>query len=369
MSPVPPRCRVVSGQKHPSRKLRAPSSLWVGEVSRTRGSDLKCKVASSMARCWGCDPCSPYTPPTPLKCFSGLGGLRLPGEFLSSFLHPSSELSQPSLLPEALGHTVCTQPGWVGFVLHHRNAWGTALCLASLGSHLVSPPSTCPTKRDRPTPLESSGFWLAVLPAILRGVYQARSPLPAARWAGACSRQARKERPCGCRPGRPAALPTGRLWPQLLRQGGQARLSGREARAGMKRPFMAVQRPSVSMGAWPRGPVVRVSAKQTYLPKGRAARGGGAGGEPTVPRPVSQGPHFCFLGQSTESQNAVYSGPWRWGLITGPPPSPSPLNVTVADSQLALCAHGFHPPWLCSHWSLCLAFLPLSGGPLLAHSR
>ena len=104
----------------------------------------------------------------------------------------------------------------------------------------------------------------------------------------------------------PAALPAGRLWPQLLRQREQARLNGREARAPMKRPFMAAQRPSVSLGAWPRGPVVRVSIKQTYLPKGRAAGGGGAGGrsgEPTVPRPVarSQGPHFWLLWSERQS--------------------------------------------------------------------
>lgn len=35
--------------------------------------------------------------------------------------------------------------------------------------------------------------------------------------------------------------------------GEQARLSGQEARVGMKRLFMAAQRPSVSMGAWPGG--------------------------------------------------------------------------------------------------------------------
>lgn len=35
--------------------------------------------------------------------------------------------------------------------------------------------------------------------------------------------------------------------------GEQARLSGQEARVGIKRLFMAVQRPSVSMGAWPGG--------------------------------------------------------------------------------------------------------------------
>lgn len=46
----------------------------------------------------------------------------------------------------------------------------------------------------------------------------------------------------------PATLPTGRLWPQLLRWREQARLNGREARAPMKRPFMATQRPSVSSG-------------------------------------------------------------------------------------------------------------------------
>lgn len=46
-----------------------------------------------------------------------------------------------------------------------------------------------------------------------------------------------------------AALPAGRLWPQLLRRREQARLNGREARAPMKRPFMAAQRPSVSLGA------------------------------------------------------------------------------------------------------------------------
>lgn len=133
------------------------------------------------------------------------------------------------------------------------------------------------------------------------------SPLPAARWVGG-----------------PAALPDGRRWPQLLGQGEQARLSGREARAGMKRPFMAVQRPSVSTGAWPRGPVVRVSTKQTYLPKGWAAGAVGLG-EPTVPRPVSRGPTPPgSLGQSTKSQTLVYSGPCSLGL-----------HMAVADSQLS----------------------------------
>lgn len=52
---------------------------------------------------------------------------------------------------------------------------------------------------------------------------------------------------------RPAALPAGHPWPQPLGWGEQTRLHGREARAGMKRPFMAAQRLSVSSGAWPRG--------------------------------------------------------------------------------------------------------------------
>lgn len=79
----------------------------------------------------------------------------------------------------------------------------------------------------------------------------------------------------------------------------------------MKRPFMAAQRPSVSSGAWPQGPVVRVSVKQTYLPKGRVAGVVGLGESPQCPgpwqgheAPTSPG----FLSQSTESQGAAYSG-------------------------------------------------------------
>lgn len=52
-----------------------------------------------------------------------------------------------------------------------------------------------------------------------------------------------------------ASLPS--FLPQLVATatevGEQARLSGQEARVGIKRLFMAVQRPSVSMGAWPGG--------------------------------------------------------------------------------------------------------------------
>lgn len=67
-----------------------------------------------------------------------------------------------------------------------------------------------------------------------------------------------------------------------------------------------------------------------------------------MPRPVSRGPTPPgFLGQSTKSQNLVYSGPCSLGL-----------NITVADSQLSLQAHGFH---LCAFAMLvpCLAFLHL----------
>lgn len=60
----------------------------------------------------------------------------------------------------------------------------------------------------------------------------------------------------------------------------------------MKRPFMAVQRPSVSTGAWPRGPVVRVSTKQTYLLKGRATGAVGPGESPQCPGLCHEAPRL-----------------------------------------------------------------------------
>lgn len=119
-----------------------------------------------------------------------------------------------------------------------------------------------------------------------------------------------------------AGLPTGRLWPQLLGQGEQAGLRRREARAGMKRPFMARTKAVCERGAWPRGPVVRESAKQTYLPKGRAAGGTGRGTAP-VPRPVSPGP--LPLPPSVGARGPGPRAPWS--PESAPLPGPSAFSV------------------------------------------
>ena len=163
----------------------------------------------------------------------------------------------------------------------------------------------------------------------------------------------------------PAALPAGRLWPQLLRRREQARLNGREARAPMKRPFMAAQRPSVSLGAWPWGPVVRVSVKQTYLPKGRAAGGGRAGGrsgEPTVPRPVvrSQGPHFWLLWSERQSHRTCSPqslSPPPSSILTSHlcPPSTPGSHTSTPGSQLSRLPS--HQPL--SAWHFCSPPSPL----------
>lgn len=83
-----------------------------------------------------------------------LVGPGLPGTLLSSFLR----FAQSILPAQAAG-----QRRWVTLCIHSLGGWassfttgmleGTASCLASPGSHVASPPFTCPTKRDRPTPL------------------------------------------------------------------------------------------------------------------------------------------------------------------------------------------------------------------------
>ena len=257
------------------------------------------------------------------------------GSFCPVSRSPCSQPSRPGCRPEALGQTVHTQPGWVGCVSRHRNAWGRPRVWRQQDltwPHLPSPlhvsyqgqagqphpgvfgalagcGSPCRSGREgvREAPGRPTPGW-----RLRAGVQQApRAPgllLPGlGSWAGVRSRQAGRERP--------AARPAGRPWPQLPRwRAEQARLSGREARAGMKRPFMAAQRPSVSSGAWPPGPVVRLSVKQAYL-----LTGGGAGGEPTVPRPVagSRGPHFSWSSQSARGAAGHCS---RWSL-------PSPVSV------------------------------------------
>lgn len=245
---------------------------------------------------------------------------------MGSFCHSLVPMqpAPPARLPARGVGSDCAHTAWVGGLrLPPQERLGTASRLAAAGPHLTSPPESPPCvlpRAGRPAPPRSlwgSGWlWFALplwegagsggswpphprLEAQSRCAAGPTGPWPAAPWAGVLSRQAGRERP--------AALPAGRSCPQLPRWGEQARLSGREARAGMKRPFMAAQRPSVSLGAWPLGPVVRLSVKQAYLPKG-----GGAGGEPTVPRPVagSRGAHFSRpLSQHAELPVASHSGP------------------------------------------------------------
>ena len=153
----------------------------------------------------------------------------------------------------------------------------------------------------------------------------------------------------------PATLPAGRLWPQLLWWREQARLNGREARAPMKRPFMATQRPSVSSGAWPRGPVVRVSVKQTYLPKGRAAGGSGAGAGAGRGSPQCPG-----LWQGHKAPTSGFSG--HIGGVTGcAHTSPCPPTVFYPHIAPPPAFHtypsGSQPPHLPSCQPLCLALL------------
>lgn len=266
----------------------------------------------------------------------------LPGTLLSSFLR----FAQPIFPAQAAG-----QRRWVTLCVHSLGGWasssttgmleGTASCLVSPGSHVASPPSTCPTKRGRPT---FSGFWLAVLlPAILGGVYHAWQPPACCSVGGGSWKEW------------PAALPTGRLWPQLQGQGEQARLSGREARTGMKRPFMAVQRPSVSMGAWPRGPVVRVSTKQTYLLKGRVTGAVGLGESPQCPGLCHEAPRLLVSSVRARSRRTLFtlvlavwaltslwlthSSPYRpMGSISVPLPCWSPAwhSFTSAQTWLLL---------------------------------
>lgn len=166
--PAPPRCRVVSGQKHPPRRLRAPSSLWVGGVPRTRGSDLKCKVASSMAR-------------------------RLGRELPSSFLHPAASSPSPGCCQRRGSHCAHSPGGWAsssstGTLRGQPRVWRH---WDLTWSHLL--PRVLPRGTGQlPWSPRGSAGCPSCHPG---GVCQARSPLPAARWAGARSQQARKERP------------------------------------------------------------------------------------------------------------------------------------------------------------------------------
>lgn len=123
----------------------------------------------------------------------------------------------------------------------------------------------------------------------------------------------------------------------------------------MKRPFMAAQRLSVSSGAWPRGPVVRVSVKQTYLPKGRAAGGSGAGagagrGSPQCPG-LWQGhkaPTSGFSGQSGGVTGCAHTSPCP-PTVFHPYVSPLPAFHTYPS--------GSQPPRLPSCQPRCLARL------------
>lgn len=252
--------------------------------------------------------------PHPHKMLLPLVGPGLPGTLLSSFLR----FAQSILPAQAAG-----QRRWVTLCIHSLGGWASSFTTGMLegtASCLASPDLTWPHLLSHVLPRGTgqllSGFWLAVLlPAILGGVYQAWQPPARCSVGGGSWKE------------RPAALPTGRLWPQLQGQGEQARLSGQEARTGMKRPFMAVQRPSVSTGAWPRGPVVRVSTKQTYLLKGRATGAVGLGESPQCPGLCHEAP--CLLVSSVRARSrrtlftlvlAVWAltSLWLTALLTGP---------------------------------------------------
>ena len=105
---------------------------------------------------------------------------------------------------------------------------------------------------------------------------------------------------------------------------------------------------------WARGPVVRVSVKQTYLPKGRAAGGSGAGagagrGSPQCPG-LWQGqkaPTSGFSGQSGGVTGCAHTSPCP--PIFYPHVAPPPAFHTYPS--------GSQPPHLPSHQPLCLALL------------
>ena len=173
------------------------------------------------------------------------------GSFCPVSRSPCSQPSRPGCRPEALGQTVHTQPGWVGCVSRHRNAWGRPRVWRQQDltwPHLPSPlhvsyqgqagqphpgvfgalagcGSPCRSGREgvREAPGRPTPGW-----RLRAGVQQApRAPgllLPGlGSWAGVRSRQAGRERP--------AARPAGRPWPQLPRwRAEQARMSGRRAR-------------------------------------------------------------------------------------------------------------------------------------------
>lgn len=118
---------------------------------RARPSELKW-VASSVAWISGCGLCSRHTaPPRSETCQPGGrsgaeagAGPRPPGpgpprEHPRSSLLPEQPRSRARPRPDVLVQTVRPQPGRVGSVLHHRNAWEAASCLVSPGSHLASP--------------------------------------------------------------------------------------------------------------------------------------------------------------------------------------------------------------------------------------
>ena len=112
---------------------------------------------------------------------------------------------------------------------------------------------------------------------------------------------------------------------------------------------------SQNLCAWPRGPVVRVSVKQTYLPKGRAAGGSGAGagagrGSPQCPG-LWQGhkaPTSGFSGQSGGVTGCAHTSPCP-PTVFHPYVSPLPAFHTYPS--------GSQPPRLPSCQPRCLARL------------
>ena len=138
-----------------------------------------------MAWIWDCDACrlpSPPTCPRPsLEHFSPLAwwvraawGAPVPCPVPRAASCPG-----PGRQLEALGCTVRTQPGWVGSVLYHRNAWVGGSRVFGVTGDLSWPhlfPRVLPRGMGQLLP-ESLGLWLAVLlPAIPGGVYQPQQP-------------------------------------------------------------------------------------------------------------------------------------------------------------------------------------------------
>lgn len=87
--------------------------------------------------------------------------------------------------------------------------------------------------------------------------------------------------------------------------GEQARLSGQEARVGMKRLFMAAQRPSVSMGAWPGGLWLDQPLNKLIYQKAKQLGMVGLRRQPGVSKLVTL--TLCHLCQSRGSYDLAHS--------------------------------------------------------------